>query len=195
MTSTLQVQTLHGPTSGADSNVIRIADGHNLHAKGNVVQCVYHEWNDNTITTAIAHSPANGSKISFTPKFANSLLVIIYDFSFSIEYISKPLQTGGSCLIFHDGTSIQDRKVVNESDGMPGDEFYSDALASTPNQTAYAARTSTRVTKINSVAAGSTSARDIELYIASFRSGNYKAVVNRGGDGNRSNLLVQEIAQ
>ena len=43
MTSTLQVQTLQGPTSGADSNTIRVADNHKLYAKGHVVQVqTYH---------------------------------------------------------------------------------------------------------------------------------------------------------
>ena len=41
--STLQVQTLQGPTSGADSNTIRVADNHKLYAKGHVVQVqTYH---------------------------------------------------------------------------------------------------------------------------------------------------------
>ena len=182
MTSTLQVQTLQGPTSGADSNVIRVADGHNLHAKGHVVQCVYHEWNDVSVRTSSSFGPANGSKISFTPKFANSLLVIIYDFSFAAEYVSGVIQTGGACKIFHDGTYLQNL--------IENTEFYTNASSYSLQ---LGAAIITRQTKINSVAAGSTSARDIELHFGVFTPTSHKATVNR--DGNRSNLLVQEIAQ
>ena len=77
--STLQVQTLQGPTSGADSNTVRVADGHNLHAKGHVVQCV---------ETSVSNSPqidigsdsfvSTGITLSFTPEFIGSKVFVEY---------------------------------------------------------------------------------------------------------------------
>ena len=180
--STLQVQTLQGPTSGADSNTIRVADNHKLHAKGHVVQCVYHQWNDVSVRTSSGFGPALGSTLSFTPKFADSLLVITYDYFFAVEWVSGAIQTGGAVKIYHDGTPLQ--SVAQQY------ELYNNALN---NASVGAAATLARQTKINSVSAGSTSARDIELYFAAYTPTSNKVTVNR--EGNYSNLLVQEIAQ
>jgi len=179
--STLQVQTLQGPTSGADSNTIRVADNHKLHAKGHVVQCVHHQWNTVTTNTTSSFIPAQSSKLSFTPKFADSLLVITYDFNLAVEYISGATQSGGAGAIYHDGVSIQ---AVPEAF-----ELYSNAT----DVTNIGAALFARQTKINSVSAGSTSARDIELYFRPYLATVNNATVNR--NGNYSNLLVQEIAQ
>ena len=75
--STLQVQTIQGPTSGADSNTIRVADNHKLYAKGHVVQVqTYHvaaaSGGVGTDSTAWQES---GAKVTITPEFSNSLIV------------------------------------------------------------------------------------------------------------------------
>ena len=75
--STLQVQTLQGPTSGADSNTIRVADNHKLHAKGHVVQVqTYHvgDLSANIETDSDAWQES-GCKVTITPQFSNSLIV------------------------------------------------------------------------------------------------------------------------
>ena len=80
MTSTLQVQTLQGPTSGADSNTVRVADGHNLHAKGHVVQ--YVETSDGDAYAGLAITSDTfvdtGITISITPKFIGSKVCVEY---------------------------------------------------------------------------------------------------------------------
>ena len=76
MTSTLQVQTLQGPTSGADSNTIRVADGHKLYAQGHVVQVqTYHvaAVAGNIATTSDAWQET-GATVTITPEFSNSLI-------------------------------------------------------------------------------------------------------------------------
>jgi len=75
--STLQVQTLQGPTSGADSNTVRVADGHKLHAKGHVVQVqTFHAdalaGDLGTSSTTFVNS---GAAVTITPQFSNSLIV------------------------------------------------------------------------------------------------------------------------
>ena len=87
MTSTLQVQTLQGPTSGADSNTIRVADNHKLHAKGHVVQVqTYHvgALSGNITTTSDAFVDS-GAKVTITPEFSNSLITC--DFVASMSFV------------------------------------------------------------------------------------------------------------
>ena len=75
--STLQVQTLQGPTSGADSNTIRVADNHKLYAKGHVVQVqTYHvDFVVGNIQTDSDAYQESGAKVTITPQFSNSLIV------------------------------------------------------------------------------------------------------------------------
>ena len=76
MTSTLQVQTLQGPTSGADSNTIRVADNHKLYAKGHVVQVqTYHVGSTGGIETTSETWQESGCTVTITPQFSNSLIV------------------------------------------------------------------------------------------------------------------------
>jgi len=91
--STLQVQTLQGPTSGADSNTIRVADNHKLYAKGHVVQVqTYHVGEvAGSIGTTSTSFQNSGVAVNITPQFSNSLIVC--DFVASMSYIS-PTQTG-----------------------------------------------------------------------------------------------------
>ena len=162
-------------------SIAAIGGGH-VDGTGKVVQCVYHQWNDITARTSTSFGLATGSTLSFTPKFADSLLVITYDYFFAVEWISGVIQTGGAAQIYHDGTALQ--SVAQKY------ELYNNAL---DGVSVGAAAMLARQTKINSVSAGSTSARDIQLYFASYTATSNKATVNR--EGNYSNLLVQEIAQ
>jgi len=75
--STLQVQTLQGPTSGADSNTIRVADNHKLHANGHVVQVqTYHVADlSGYLETTSSSFQESGCKVTITPQFSNSLIV------------------------------------------------------------------------------------------------------------------------
>ena len=93
MTSTLQVQTLQGPTSGADSNTIRVADNHKLYAKGHVVQVqTYYvgELAGHIQTTSNAFQES-GCKVTITPEFSNSLIVC--DFVTSMSFIAATSAT------------------------------------------------------------------------------------------------------
>ena len=99
--STLQVQTLQGPTSGADSNTVRVADGHNLHAKGHVVQCV--ETSDSDVARYISTSStsfvATGITVSITPQFIGSKVFV--DFKCSMAF--SPANSGMAVTLFEDG--------------------------------------------------------------------------------------------
>ena len=87
--STLQVQTLQGPTSGADSNTVRVADNHKLYAKGHVVQVqTYHvaAVNGNIATTSTVFLNS-GAAVTITPQFSNSLIVC--DFVTTMSAVDK----------------------------------------------------------------------------------------------------------
>ena len=156
--------------------------GGHVDGAGLVVQCVYHQWDIVTTNTSDSFIPAQSSKLSFTPKFADSLLVITYDFNLAVEWQSGTLQAGGAAKIYHNGTALQAVPAIFE--------LFSNAVTSNSSvgSALYA-----RQTKINSVFSGSTSARDIELYFASQIATGNMATVNR--NQNHSNLLVLEIAQ
>jgi len=86
--STLQVQTLQGPTSGANSNTVLIPDNHKLYAKGHVVQVQTYHLADagGSIDTTSAAFVDSGCKVTITPEFSNSLIVC--DFIVPMSVIS-----------------------------------------------------------------------------------------------------------
>jgi hypothetical protein len=76
MTSTLQVQTLQGPTSGADSNIIRVADGHTLvGGQGSIIQEQITSFPDYFTNTSTAYLQT-GMTVAITPKLATSKIVV-----------------------------------------------------------------------------------------------------------------------
>lgn len=77
MASELTVQTLRGPTSGANADTVLIPSGQTLHAPGHVIQYAY-----NTPVNANFSTTASGSAVDvpnfyvdITPKFSNSIIV------------------------------------------------------------------------------------------------------------------------
>ena len=75
--SVLQVQTLQGPTSGANSNTVLIPDTNKLYAKGHVVQVQTYHVGDLTgnVTTTSSAFQNSGAAVSITPQFSDSLIV------------------------------------------------------------------------------------------------------------------------
>ena len=75
--SVLQVQTLQGPTSGANSNTVLIPETNKLYAKGHVVQVQTYHVGDlsgdiGTTSTAFQNS---GAAVTITPQFSDSLII------------------------------------------------------------------------------------------------------------------------
>ena len=103
--STLQVQTLQGPTSGADSNTVRVADGHNLHAKGHVVQTVFTTSTTSTSSGATGWVANTLLDTSFTPLFSNSLIIVQVNLQVNIAAASGNSSAGGAVRI-KSGTTV-----------------------------------------------------------------------------------------
>jgi hypothetical protein len=87
MASELTVQTLRGPTSGANADTVLIPSGQTLDASegfippaGHVIQTIYGESSSVTSTTSTSHT-STGLVKPITTKMANSKILIAYDFS------------------------------------------------------------------------------------------------------------------
>ena len=87
MASELTVQTLRGPTSGANADTVLIPSGQTLDASngfippaGTIVQHVYLERSADISSNSSSTIDVNS--LSITPKYANSLLEFQVDYSF-----------------------------------------------------------------------------------------------------------------
>ena len=79
MGSTLSVSELQGLTSGNDANVVKVPSGHTLHAPGHQLQTVYTSSDTTTTVNSTSFTePSTNYRVSITPKFANSLIMIDY---------------------------------------------------------------------------------------------------------------------
>ena len=77
MASEITVQTIKGPTSGANANTVLVPSGHNLHAPGHVIQTVHIEGGAD-ISFSNSGSWMGGSLVgSITPKFATSKILVV----------------------------------------------------------------------------------------------------------------------
>ena len=167
--STLHVENLKGPTSGANANKIIVPSGQTLTAPGHVVQAVYNTNNLMTSTTSTSYQDL--LSVSFTPKFDNSMLFIIS----TIRYQEATSNNDIKVRITHDGTNLVD---INRYFNYSGDSN----LIQTSTIQAFLSST------------GSTSARDIKVQAGQYTTGTSYFNVN-GTTGNECSLSIQEIAQ
>lgn len=77
MASELIVQTLKGPTSGANANKVIIPSGQTLTAPGHVIQVVNSNIAGNSASTTATDWVNSSLTISITPKFATSKIYVI----------------------------------------------------------------------------------------------------------------------
>ena len=77
MASELTVQTLKGPTSGANANKIIVPAGHTLAAAGHVVQVVNNATNYQMALSATGVLTETGLEATITPTSASSKIFII----------------------------------------------------------------------------------------------------------------------
>ena len=175
MTSTLQVQTLQGPTSGADSNTIRVADNHKLYAKGHVVQVqTYHVADTGAIQTNSDVFQESGCKVTITPEFSNSLIVC--DFIVPMSMIA-PSSTGN----LH--TRLLLNNVAYGGDYTTGYMRRSDAILISYQPTTFK-------TVHSNLAAGTPV--EFNVQFRSDLSGQYVAIVH---DKSSITMTLTEIAQ
>ena len=76
MASELTVQTLRGPTSGANANKVLIPSSQTLHAPGHVIQVQQYQAYPTNINIASDTLTATNMAVTITPKFATSKIVL-----------------------------------------------------------------------------------------------------------------------
>jgi len=86
MASELTVQTLRGPTSGANADTVLIPSGQTLHAAGHVIQVVNAEKLNTAATNSQLPSWVDiGLSCTITPKFNNSKIIVTVDAALGIS--------------------------------------------------------------------------------------------------------------
>lgn len=76
MASELTVQTLRGPTSGANADTVLIPSGQTLHAPGHVIQTIHSQSALSYSAMSSTSYAASGYTAVITPKFSNSKIYI-----------------------------------------------------------------------------------------------------------------------
>ena len=182
MASELIVQTLKGPTSGANANKILIPSGQTLSAAGHVV-AVYKAFS-NTMQTISSLSLTNITDLSITmtPKDANNLLVMQSVVAVNLPHV-------GSLTFLKDGAKTVTTTGTNDNEADTHTTFYINTGSGTilsQNLMHYET-------------AGSTSSRVYTVAgTAGWAGSTYSQVINNrsGGDmGATSWFLLMEIAQ
>jgi hypothetical protein len=92
MASELEVQTIRGPSGGANANKVLIPSGQTLDASegfipplGHVIQTIYGESSSVTSTTSTSHT-STGLVKPITTKMANSKILVVYDFCVQMNF-------------------------------------------------------------------------------------------------------------
>ena len=114
MASELTVQTLRGPTSGANANKVLIPSSQTLHAPGHVLQVVTYGIND--VSAAAGTSKVTMQDWTFTKKVASSNVSITLHVNYSNSSASN--NDDNSALFFlnvTDNNYLNRRTIYNES--------------------------------------------------------------------------------
>ena len=121
MASELTVQTLRGPTSGANADTVLIPSGQTLHAPGHVLQVQEtFDLNSNVISISSNSLTATGIICSITPKYSNSKILIDWlanmaDHPTSYGYGRMFLKVGSGSYSAMSGTSNYNAGYLNSA--------------------------------------------------------------------------------
>lgn len=185
MASELIVQTLKGPTSGANANKVIIPSGQTLDASagtltpssGQVVQVVESmATGTGQISTVTSTSyTATGFDVSITPKSSTSKLIV--QFTGALRHDGGGTSDGLRAMIYRDGSN-----PITGHSGLAHCFFYTSSDGSSNKHFNQTIR--------YEVTSGSTSETTFELYISTYISG----TSNLNGDWGTNTLSVMEIA-
>jgi len=188
--STLTVQTLQAPTSGANANKVIIPSGHTLDASagtiapsvGQIVQTATHQWKSVHTQTSTSFADVSGSSFTFTPKYATSKLVLTSFTEENVYAAATSTYAGGHVRFMIDTTS--------QADFTSGHNYqlYIEATGATT------INNHMRQSKCIVVNATNTTARIIKLQACTYGGQTTRLAVNYG-DAYVSAIMVQEIAQ
>ena len=173
MASTLTVDNIVGATTAAN---VKMPAGYLVQRQTTKFATAY----TNSTTT---FSDITGATLTFTPKFASSLLLITFNYSLNVYTSGTNTNAGGIVKLLHDGTALD----YNAS-GNYEHYFQNDAGAGTgPNNYM-------RQVKFAEVAASNTNARVIKAQGRMYNATTAGLRINQGGYYT-SYFIVEEIAQ
>jgi len=179
MASELIVQTLKGPTSGANANKILLGSGQTLiGGSGQVLKVQHKRWSDETTNSSTSYADATGSSFSYTPVSSNSSLLITTSLSV--------YSTDGD----GNGTGVVTSLLVDSTpQDLPGDGYENFFVFDNSTACSIYLREHKEYLVSNTV----TSARDIKVQFRKYSSNDSEARINRGGLF-YSSITVMEIA-
>jgi hypothetical protein len=180
MAGTLTVQTLQGPSSGANANKLLIPSGQTLDASGGtlvpsagqILKTHLHQWTDTTTITTTTLTDVTGSSFNYTPDSSSSKLFIQYTYHW---YRASSSNGSGLEVVLNINGSSQN--TVNAF------EHYIGGLTSTFYSRGH---------KIDTYTNTATTAIPIKLQFRGYDTTD-RVDINQGGF--ISSIYVQEIAQ
>jgi hypothetical protein len=181
MASELQVTTLKGNPTGANANQILVPSGQTLHVPGHIIQIQHQQFTTADIAQTTGDYPqASGVKMSITPKFATSTIMITANISTWLDSGSNINQIGkwGLRLNSQGNTIVGDKRVShmrNVADS--GRDF------------------GTEATIIYVADPNSTSTQEYEIMFGRWSSSYDNIVKINGGGFGHTSMTLMEIAQ
>ena len=165
---------------------IQKADGSSgVHIAGHIVQRVSTKFSTAYTNTTKNFSDIAGASITFTPKYASSLLCITFNTSANVYTSGTVNNAGGVMRILHDGAYITGDYNASGNYEM---YFQNDAAGGTgPNNYV-------RQVKYGEIAAGSTNSRVIKVQARTYSASTVAIRINQGGLY-ASYFVVEELAQ
>ena len=166
--STLSVDTIQGKTTAGTLAI----------PAGMVVQTVFHKFTTNTSLDSSSDTDIGGTSLTFTPKFASSLLIL--SCSVSINIYRSNINNGCTINFNVDGSNIDNT----------GEDY--ELLDSVPsgNTNVYV-----RMNKDVSMNASNTNAKTVKLTGRVYQTGSSGVAVINSGSNFTSSITIQEIAQ
>ena len=172
MGSTLTVDNIVGATTAAN---VKMPAGYLVQRQSTKSATAY-------TNTTTSFSDITGATLTFTPKFASSLLLIKYYYSLNVYTSGTNTNAGGMIQLLHDGTAL---------DALGGnyEHYFQNDAGSGTGPNSYM-----RQVKIGEVAASNTNARVIKAQARIYASPTVAIRINQGGYYT-SYFVVEEIAQ
>tara|TARA_B100000035_G_scaffold268760_1_gene242330 strand:- start:455 stop:970 length:516 start_codon:yes stop_codon:yes gene_type:complete len=166
----------------AVDNIVGRATAANVHITGTLVQRQSTKSSTEYTNSTQTFSDVTGTSLTFTPKFASSLLLIKYYYSINVYTSGTNTNAGGMVRLVHDGTSL-------DYTGGNYEHYYQNDAGSGTGPNSYA-----RAVKLSEVSATNTNARVIKAQARIYASPTVAIRINQGNHYT-SYLVVEEIAQ
>jgi hypothetical protein len=173
--SKLRVRTIEHPSG---SGLILVSPGNTVVSPGSVIQVGRWDWTNETLTSGAAGwVDAANSSLTFTPKMANSKLIVLADLHLHFQYGAN--YAGGAARILRDGAVVSFQNDTHESYSSLGGATSADLYM--------------RSAKSVSVPANATTATVFKMQISGYIA-TAIAHLNQGGKW-QSSITIWEVAQ